>query len=81
MLGLIRLIWRLAWVGIFIMGLLRVKDLLNEGLDGIAQRIEEGDNSPLANSLDRIHTALHEREVHEVQHAGEDAPTGLYGEG
>jgi hypothetical protein len=81
MLGLIRLMWRLAWIGIFIMGLRKVKDLLNEGLDGIAQRIEEGDDSPLASSLERIHTALHEREAHEVQHAGEEAPAGLYGEG
>jgi hypothetical protein len=81
MLGLIHLVWRLAWLGIFILGIRKVKDLLGEGLDGIARRIEAGDGSPLVTSLERIHEALHEREAHEVQHAGEEAPAGLYGEG
>lgn len=81
MLGLIRLIWRLGWIGIFILGIRKAKDLLDEGLDGIARRIEEDDGSPLITSLERIHTALHEHEAHEVQHAGEEAPAGLYGEG
>jgi hypothetical protein len=62
MIGLIRLILRYVWLGIFILGVRKAMELAQEGADDLIERVEEGEDGGLARTLVRLHDALHRRQ-------------------
>ena len=65
MFGLIRLLMRLVWLGLFVLGISKAMDLYHKGSEELAGRIQRGDTSGLAGTcigvLSQVHDALHER--------------------
>jgi hypothetical protein len=71
MIGLIRLILRYVWLGIFILGVRKGMELMQNGADDLIERIEDGDDSGLSRTIVRLHEALHRRKGR--QSGGTDA--------
>ena len=65
MLGPIRLVMRLVWLGLFLLGISKALELYGKGGDEMARRIQRGDTSGVVGMCIRmcsqIHDALHER--------------------
>ena len=61
MFGLLRLILRFVWLGLFILGVRRAMELLQGGTDALIQRIEAGEGGEWEWRLERLHAALHRR--------------------
>ena len=65
MFGPIRLLMRLVWLGLFVLGISKALELYGKGGEEMARRIQRGDTSGLAGMCIRmcsqIHDALHER--------------------
>jgi hypothetical protein len=72
--ALIRLLLRFLWLAIFVLGVRRAVEIVREGLDGLVDRVEEGEAGPLEQALVRLHEALHRRQAHR---AAEAAPGPL----
>lgn len=69
--SIIRLMLRLIWVAIIVLGVKRLLELMQSGLDEVISRVEEGEQDGVSESIVRLHEALHRRHGHEVQ--GSDA--------
>ncbi|MEK9658350.1 MAG: hypothetical protein VW450_00155 [Chloroflexota bacterium] len=76
MIGLIRLLLRFLWLAIFVLGVRGAAQIVREGLDGVVDRIEEGEAGPAEQALVRLHEALHRRQAHRAA----DAAPGPLGE-
>ena len=73
MLGLIRLILRFVWLTLFILGVRRALEVIQSGVETVADRIGEDEAGGLEKTLVRVHEALHRREAH---HPGDTDPLG-----
>ena len=73
MFGLIRLILRFVWLTLFILGVRRALEIIQGGVETVADRIEEDEAGGLEKPLVRVHEALHRREAH---HPGDTDPRG-----
>ena len=65
-LGLIRLLLRFAWLGIMVLGIRRIVELVQDGVDQVVRQIETGESSGVAGALIRVHEALHRRHGHDL---------------
>ena len=59
--GLVRLILRFVWLTLFILGVRSALEIVQGGIDAVADRIEEGETGGYARALVRLHEALHQR--------------------
>ena len=66
MLGLTRLLLRFAWLGIMVLGVRRLIELGQDGVDQIVRQIETGETSGAAGALVKVHEALHRRHGHDL---------------
>jgi len=65
-LGLTRLLLRFVWLGIMVLGVRRVIEVAQDGVDQIVQQIETGETSGAAGALVKVHEALHRRLGHDL---------------
>ena len=74
MIALIRLLLRSVWLALFVLGVRRALEIVQNGADQMIDRIEEGEAGPLERTLARLHEALHDRRAHQAN--TEDDPFG-----
>lgn len=81
MFGVIRLLLRFAWLGVMALGIQQVVKMAQEGVEGLAARIEAWETTGLPGVLVRVHEALlkRERAVADPEPAG-GRPPDVYGE-
>ena len=61
MIALIRLLLRSLWFALFVLGVRRALEIVQDGADQMIDRIEEGEAGPWERTLARLHEALHDR--------------------
>jgi len=57
--GLMRMLIRVAWLAIIVLGLRRAFELTQGGIEAMAENIEAGDEPAPVGSIRRVHDALH----------------------
>ncbi len=62
MIALIRLLLRSLWFTLFVLGIRRALEIVQNGADQMIDRIEEGEAGPWERTLARLHEALHDRQ-------------------
>ncbi len=66
MLRLVRLLLRFVWLGIMVLGIRRLIEFGQEGVDQIVRQIETGETAGAAGALVKVHEALHRRHGHDL---------------
>ena len=61
MIALIRLLLRSLWFALFVLGVRRALEIVQDGAAQMIDRIEEGEAGPWERTLARLHEALHDR--------------------
>jgi hypothetical protein len=62
--GLIKMLWKFAWLTVFILGVRRALEIVQGWVNGVIDNIEEGEPGPTERALVRLHQALHTRQSH-----------------
>ena len=73
MISLLRMLLRFVWLTLFILGVRRALEIVQNGSGEFIDHIEEGASGTPERLLARLHEALHHRQAH---HAGQDDPFG-----
>ena len=73
MISLLRMLLRFVWLTLFVLGVRRALDIVQNGSDEFIDHIEEGASGAPERLLARLHEALHHRQAH---HTGQDDPFG-----
>ena len=63
MIGLIKMLWKFAWLTVFILGVRQAFQMIQGQMNDMIDRIEEGEAGPVESALGRLHEALHHRQV------------------
>ena len=71
MISLIRLLLRLTWLVLFVLGVGRAMEILQGGANEFIDRLEQGETGSAERMFARLHEALHHRQA---QHSeGDDS--------
>ena len=73
MISLLRMLLRFVWLTLFILGVRRALEIVQNGSGEFIDHIEEGASGTPERLLARLHEALHHRQAH---HTGQDDPFG-----
>ena len=65
MISLIRLLLRVVWLVLLVLGIKRALEIAENGTDALAEKLESGERGSLETSLARLHSALHKSEFNE----------------
>ena len=65
MISLIRLLLRVVWLVLLVLGIKRALEFAENGTDALAEKLESGEGGSLETSLARLHSALHKSEFNE----------------
>ena len=65
MISLIRLLLRVVWLVLLVLGIKRALEIAENGTDALAEKLESGEGGSLETSLARLHSALHKSEYNE----------------
>ncbi|MBD86163.1 MAG: hypothetical protein CL777_00675 [Chloroflexi bacterium] len=65
MISLIRLLLRVVWLVLLVLGIKRALEIAENGTDALAEKLESGEGGSLETSLARLHSALHKSEFNE----------------
>ena len=80
MIGLIKMLWKFAWLTVFILGARRAIEIAQGWLNDVVDRIEEGEAGPTEGVLVRLHEALHVRQAHRGETSLDDLRADGVGE-
>lgn len=59
MISLIRLLLRVVWLVLLVLGIKRAIEIAENGTDALADKLETGEGGSLETSIARLHSALH----------------------
>jgi|TARA_B100000530_G_scaffold332828_1_gene279809 hypothetical protein len=65
LISLIRLLLRVVWLVLLVLGIKRALEIAENGTDALAEKLESGEGGSLETSLARLHSALHKSEFNE----------------
>ena len=65
MISLIRLLLRVVWLVLMVLGIKRALEIAERGTDSLAEKLESEEGGQLESSIARLHSALHRSEFNE----------------